>query len=85
MEKNFPNGFASWQETHFEVVSYIIRMSDDGGTIDFVNNMGGIGAIYELAEEWTDEFEETYQDRDDWEGEWFSIIEDFCNKKNNPN
>jgi hypothetical protein len=47
--------------------------------------MGGTGAVYELAEEWTDEFEELNQDRDDWDGEWFDKIESFCNSKNKPN
>jgi len=83
--KLFPNGFACWAETHFEIASYIGRMSGDGGTIDFVDNMGGTGAVYELAEEWTDEFEELNQDRDDWDGEWFDKIESFCNSKNKPN
>jgi hypothetical protein len=83
--KLFPNGFESWAETHFEVASYISRMSDDGGIIDFVHNMGGTGAVYELAEAWTDEFEELNKDRDDWDGEWFDKIEAFCNLKNKPN
>lgn len=83
--KLFPNGFESWAETHFEVASYISRMSDDGGIIDFVHNMGGTGAVYELAEEWTDEFEELNKDRDDWDGEWFDKIESFCNLKNKSN
>ena len=39
--KTFANGFTSWAETHFEIASYISRMSDDGGVIDFVHNMGG--------------------------------------------
>jgi mevalonate pyrophosphate decarboxylase len=81
--KVFPNGFTSWQETHFEIVSYISRQDEDG-VVGFTALMGGTGALYELAEDWTDEFERLNQDKG-WDGEFFDEIELFCNQKNKPN
>lgn len=80
----FPNGFTSWAETHFEVVQFITSNADDGGVIGFTHIMGGIGAVYELAETWTDEFEQKNQTRD-WDGDFFDEIERFCTEKNNVN
>jgi len=81
----FPNGFTSWQETHFEIVTYISQCSDESGVIGFNATMGGTGALYELSEQWTDEFEQLNKNRDDWDGEFFDEIEAFCNRKNKPN
>lgn len=76
-DKYFPNGFASWQETHYEVVStmtfYLHNYPEiviDGGTI----------RLYELAEEWTDKFEELNKNRE-WNGEFFEEIDDFISEK----
>jgi hypothetical protein len=41
----------------------------------------GTGGIYELAEQWTDEFENLHLDQE-WDGEFFDEIEKFCNSKN---
>ncbi len=81
----FPNGFTSWAETHFEIVTYISLCSDETGVIGFTANMGGTGALYELAEQWADEFEQLNKDRGDWDGEFMDEIESFCNSKNKPN
>lgn len=85
--KNFPNGFTSWIETHHEVVAYITRQLElndymTSGTI--VRNSyesNGTGGLYELAEDWTNEFETVNKDRD-WDGDFFDEIEIFLNKKN---
>jgi len=82
----FPNGFTSWQETHFEIARFISSYDEDGGgLIGLTAVMQGIGGMYELAEDWTDEFEELNKNRDDWDGEFFDEIESFCNQKNKPN
>jgi hypothetical protein len=81
----FPNGFTSWAETHFEIVRYICQFEGDGGVIGFTANMGGTGALYELAEQWADDFEQLNKDRGDSDGEFFDEIESFCNQKNNSN
>lgn len=87
MEKQFPNGFTSWQETHFEIVSFINEvLSQDSikGIIEERYTNQGRGGIYELAEDWTDEFENLNVDRD-WDGEFFDEIDNFCLNKNNDN
>lgn len=85
MADKFPNGFTSWNETHFEIVRFIIQNDGNGGIIEFTANMGGIGALYELAEEWTDEFEKNTMYRIDWDGEFFDEVEAFCVNKNKNN
>lgn len=85
--KQFENGFASWQETHFEVVDYItsIRRADKiTGLIAKVQESQGTGGLYELAEKWTNEFELLNKDRV-WDGEFYDEIENFCKTKNNEN
>jgi hypothetical protein len=81
-EKEFPNGFTSWQETHFEIVAYITN-NREGEVGEIYQNVSdyGTGGLYELAEKWTDEFEKLNEGRA-WDGEFFDEIEQFCNKKN---
>ena len=80
--KIFPNGFTSWMETHHEVVSEInsrLMLSGDNKA-NRVMYEGGAGAIYELAEELTDKFEEMNKNRE-WDGEFFDEIEEFMEKE----
>lgn len=87
MEKHFPNGFLSWQETHYEVVSMISyqtrlpknQMSD---LISDIYAAQGTGGMYELAEQLTDEFETLNEGRI-WDGQFFDEIEEFISKKLN--
>lgn len=85
--KIFPNGFSSWMETHHEIVSYITlklhyyKNTAEESSIIKVMELSGTGGIYELAEDWTDEFEQDNIDRD-WDGDFFDEIEQFCNDKN---
>jgi hypothetical protein len=80
----FVNGFISWQETHFEIVDFIvgIRKADKlEGVIAKRQEEQGIGGLYELAEEWTEEFEKLNEGRE-WDGDFFDEIEEFCELKN---
>lgn len=88
--KQFPNGFTSWMETHYEVVSFINSFSENyNGTTDEETQIAkrlenfGIGGSYELAEEWTDAFELQYS-AIDWGGDldYFDEIDNFCKRKN---
>jgi len=80
-KKHFPNGFEGWMETHHEVVDYLTRMSDiDGSMSDQARERGGIGALYELGEELTDEFEAENEGRA-WDGEFYDEVEVFLRKK----
>jgi len=80
-EKQFPNGFTSWQETHFEIVQAItIEWKKDApqGKVKDRQEAQGHGGLYELAEELTDLFEWRYKDTE-WgiELEFFDEIESF--------
>lgn len=80
--KNFPNGFASWQETHFEAVT-AIAVLNIGAQVNKVTRIaytGGTCALYELAEDLTDKFEKLYEGRA-WDGEFFDEIEGFLEKE----
>lgn len=73
----FPNGFASWQETHYEVVAHLTVTSDTEGTIANLRQASqGTGGLYELAEQLTNKFETLHQGRE-WDGDFFDTIEDW--------
>lgn len=81
-EKEFPNGFTSWMETHHEMVSAINSIISGGADniITEIQYWGGTGMLYELAESYTDEFELLHKDRE-WDGEFFDEIDKFIEKK----
>ena len=77
--KLFPNGFESWYETFYEVVSEITFWTQDTSPplkIKNIHNEYGIGGLYELARELTDKFELLHKDRE-WDGEFFDEIDEF--------
>lgn len=86
--KTFPNGFESWQETHYEVVAAIttelISYDEHGDSnhelIRATLKENGHGGLYELASDLTDEFELKNKDRE-WDGEFFEEIENFLDEK----
>ena len=83
--KEFPNGFESWHETHFEVVSFIaLQYERDSVTskVAEINDRLGSGGLYELAESLTNEFELLSKGRE-WDGEFFEEIESFLMQKIN--
>jgi hypothetical protein len=84
-EKEFPNGFTSWVETHVDVVSEITRINlldEPFGLVEQRHSEQGLGGLYELAEELTDEFELKYKGVE-WglELEYFDTIDAFLNEK----
>jgi len=81
--KSFPNGFDSWQETHYEISSEIkmLSLKDDDSTPLFIlgiEDKSGQGGLYELAIELTDKFEALYKGVD-WDGDFFDTLEEFLN------
>jgi len=81
--KHFPNGFTSWQETHYEVVQAItIELTADKrtGLVAQRHEAQGHGGLYELAEELTDEFEAIHEGHE-WDGEFFETIEEWLNEQ----
>ena len=89
-KNNFPNGFESWMETHHEIVSAMTQellswnnIPDDKRKSKIMSRLyyeQGTGAMYELAQELTDEFEKEYQGVE-WDGEFFDEIEKFIEQK----
>lgn len=80
----------SWIETHFEVSSMIaLAMDKDDFTHEpsvphQVREANGITGVWQLAEDWTDEFEELNKCRQ-WNGEFIDEIEAFVYRKLHPN
>lgn len=82
--KTFPNDFTSWIETFYEVVSKLNKLEQESNNTfnDLIDSKGGIGGMYEFAEDLTDEFENLNENRE-WDGEFFDEIESFMNNKLN--
>ena len=81
--KEFPNGFESWLETYFEVVSFITLQYERESVTSKVAELyerNGSGGMYELAKELTDEFELLNKGRV-WDGEFFEELESFLMQK----
>lgn len=82
-EKIFPNGFDSWQETHFEIVQGITTewlKDTPTGLVEEYHSALGHGGLYELAKHLTDKFEKLNEGRE-WDGEFFEEIEEFIEKE----
>jgi hypothetical protein len=82
--KEFPNGFTSWVETFYEIVSALTSIESGDGESEVINeirNTKGIGGMYEFAEVLTDEFELTYKDEDWSELGFFETLENFVDSK----
>jgi len=85
-EKNFPNGFSSWQETHFEIVQAItLEYIQDKrtGLVAYRHEAQGIGGLYELAEEMTDLFEAIHEGEEWSDMGYLETLENWLNEKLN--
>lgn len=78
----------SYLETFYEVttfinnqINWILEEDCDDSLIKERYDLQGMGSLYEIAEEWTDEFEKLNEGRE-WDGEFFDELEDFCRLKN---
>jgi hypothetical protein len=83
-EKNFPNGFSSWQETHYEVVQAITLIwtqDEPYGIVAEWHEAQGHGGLYELAKKLTDEFEQEYKDYDWGNIGYFETLENWLTEK----
>lgn len=81
-DKVFPNGFQSWKETYFEVVSHIAEAGNNGrNVVTDISESEGTTGLYDLAENITDLFEEAHLGSDWDEKDFFEEVEDFCNKQ----
>lgn len=75
--------FVSYLETHFEVVSFFARVEDKhvDSVVNQVRDDNGSTGLYELAKDWTEEFQQLHEGRE-WDGEFIDEIEEFCARKN---
>jgi hypothetical protein len=82
--KHFPNGFSSWQETHYEVVQAItIEYTQDKrtGLVAYRHEAQGHGGLYELAEELTDKFEALHEGNEWGDKGYLETLEEWLNEK----
>lgn len=77
-DKRFPNGFESWCKTYYAIVDFLTFTSKVAKSY----KQNGTKEMYELAKEFTDEFETLNKGRE-WNGEFFKEIESFLMKKIN--
>lgn len=83
-EKNFPNGFTSWHETHYEIVQAITLIwtqDEPYGIVAEWHEAQGHGGLYELAKKLTDEFEQEHTDTDWDDIGYFETLESWLNEK----
>ena len=82
---NLPNGFTSWIETYYEIVSAIqsqLDNKDEVGRAWEVENTEGLGGRYELAKELTDKFENQYKGIGwGFDLEWFDVIYEWIDNE----
>lgn len=78
-DKNFPNGFLNWFETSVEISEHMFTaLREDKIELD------GRGELWELIEDYTDEFEKKYEGVE-WgvepHFEWFDTVDKFAEEK----
>ena len=82
-EKEFPNGFHSWMETHHEIVAKVTDEVISSPLVEEAGEAGGTGFIYLLAEAMTDEFEAENKGvawGEVGSPDYWPTIEAFCDK-----
>lgn len=92
--ENFTNGFVSWTETYFMIVEFIVlertKFVDDvmnknnyfTDEIKQIYASQGTTGLWELAVNWTNEFEKTYENEDWEERDFYETVDAFCETKN---
>jgi hypothetical protein len=83
VKQSLPNGFRDWAETHHEIVCTIHALitNDTMPTrlLDIIDEEGMAG-LYDLGIDLTNEFANTYENRE-WNGDWVDTIIEFTNLK----
>lgn len=82
--KTFINGFTSWYETHHVIVEYLSIHEDSfvGGVLEKTLQENGMGGVWELAKDLTDEFEEANKETE-WgkDKDFLEELEEFLSNK----
>ena len=82
-KSSMPKGFREWAETHHEIVCTIHALIDNDTIpqrIQKILDTEGFAGLYDLGIDLTNDFCNTYKDRE-WDGDWIDTIIDFVNKK----
>ncbi len=82
-KSSMPKGFREWAETHHEIVCTIHALIDNDTIPQRIQNIldtEGFAGLYDLGIELTNEFCNTYENKE-WDGDWIDTIIDFVNKK----
>jgi len=78
-----PNGFRDWAETHHEIVctihAFITNDTMPTRLLDIIDEEGMAG-LYALGIDLTNEFCNTYENKE-WDGDWVDTIIEFTNLK----
>ena len=78
-----PKGFRDWAETHHEIVCTIHALiTNDTMPVKLLDiiDKDGLAGLYDLGIDLTNEFANTYENRE-WDGDWVDTIIDFINLK----
>lgn len=82
-KSSMPKGFREWAETHHEIVCTIHALIDNDTIPQRIQNIldtEGFAGLYDLGIDLTNEFCNTYENKE-WDGDWIDTIIDFVNKK----
>jgi hypothetical protein len=77
------HGFRDWAETHHEIVCTIHALIDNDtmpSRLEKILDTEGFGGLYDLGIDLTNEFANTYENRE-WNGDWVDTIIEFTNLK----
>lgn len=79
---NFPNGFISWSETHYWMVSYIETNFEINTNLLEIFTQTGHTGLMELSKDITFEFESKYEgvDYEEQELDWYDEMDKFLNE-----
>jgi hypothetical protein len=82
-KSSMPKGFREWAETHHEIVCTIHALIDNDTIPQRIQNIldtEGFAGLYDLGIDLTNDFCNTYKDRE-WDGDWIDTIIEFTNLK----
>jgi hypothetical protein len=82
-KSSMPKGFREWAETHHEIVCTIHALIDNDTIPQRIQNIldtEGFAGLYDLGIDLTNEFCNTYKNRE-WDGDWIDTIIEFTNLK----
>lgn len=78
----FPNGFPSWHETHFEITGWLLDKRRIQNSLSNRTVMtAGFNGLKDLAKDLTNEFETLHKGEQWIDKDWYDEIDEFLKKK----